>query len=56
MKYINFEIKDHSDRINMLKALQDNGYNATIITDTSYMPPKVFVHVEVSEYAIKFEE
>jgi hypothetical protein len=52
MKIVRFEIKDHADRINVLKALVDNGYDAKIEVDTSYIPTKVFIYTTVDEYEV----
>lgn len=49
MKRVRFEIKDHSDRMNMLKAFIDNGYDAEIEIDTSYIPRKTFISVTVHD-------
>lgn len=49
MEIVKFEIKDHSDRMAMLEALQANGYEVSIKTDTSYMPPKTFVYVRITD-------
>ena len=46
---IKFEIKNHADRMNMFEILQRNGYEVKIVTDTAYMPRKVFVVVEVED-------
>ena len=53
MKIIRFEIKDHSDRMGMILALQSNGYNYKIERDTSYEPPKIFVLVEVEDCEVR---
>lgn len=53
MKIVRFEIKDHSDRMNVLRALIDNGYDARIEIDTSYMPTKVFIYIAVDEDEVR---
>ena len=53
MKKIKLEIKDHSDRMAMLEALQSNGYDATIKRDTAYMPPKTFIVFKIKESDIE---
>lgn len=53
MKKIKLEIKDHSDRMAMLEALQSNGYDATIKRDTAYMPPKTFIVFKIKENNIE---
>lgn len=53
MKTVRFEIKDHSDRMNVLRALIDNGYDARIEVDTSYIPTKVFIYTTVDEHEVR---
>lgn len=53
MKKIKLEIKDHSDRMAVLEALQSNGYEVTIKRDTAYIPPKMFVVVKVRESEVE---
>ena len=50
MKIVRFEIKDSSDAINVLKALIDNGYDARIEVDTSYIPTRVFIYTTADEH------
>lgn len=50
MKIVRFEIKDSDDRMNMYKALINNGYDAKIEVDTSYMPTRVFIYTTVDEH------
>ena len=52
MKTIRFEIKDNADRMAMFEALNHNDYFVTIKTDTSYMPPKTFMYVDVEDYEV----
>lgn len=53
MKTIRLLIKDHSDRMAMLEALQDNGYNAWIETHTEYLPEtRTYVCFDVPENEI----
>lgn len=52
MKTVRFEIKDHSDRMNVFRALVDNGYDARIEVDTSYMPTRVFIYTTVDEHEV----
>ncbi len=42
MKRISFEIKDHSDRMDILKALADNGYAVKVEQRTEYFTPRTF--------------
>lgn len=53
MKKIKLEIKDHSDRMTMVEALQSNGYDVTIKRDTAYIPPKMFIIVKIKESDIE---
>jgi len=52
MKTIMVQIKDHSDRIDMVKALQDNGYDAKVVTVTRHTPAKTMVLFNVDDYEV----
>ena len=56
MKVVRFEIKDHSDRMGMILALQGNGYNYKIERDTAIDPHKTFILVEVKDDEVKDDE
>ena len=53
MKTITFNIKNHSERMNIIAALQNNGYNTKIVTATEYIPPRVEVKVYVEDYEVE---
>ncbi len=53
MKRIRFEINNHADRMAMIGVLADSGYTVRVVTDTAYMPVKVFLYVEVEDYEVE---
>lgn len=53
MKKVRFIINNHSDRMNLIKVLKDNGYNAKVVSATEYMPTKMVIEVEVKDYEVK---
>ena len=52
MKIVRFEIKDSSERMEVLNALIKNGYDAYIEVDTSYIPTRIFIYTTVDKYEV----
>ena len=55
MKRVSFEIKDHSDRMDIVKALADNGYAVKVEQRTEYFTTKVYVVVWVNDSEVESE-
>ena len=53
MKRISFEIKDHSARMDMVKALADSGYAVKVEQRTEYYERKTFVVVWVNDSEVE---
>lgn len=53
MKTVVFTIDYHPDRMDLIKVLQNNGYETTIKLATKYMPPRYIVEVKVKDYEVK---
>ena len=49
MKKIRLEIKNHSDRMDIVKALAENGYEVKVTNDTQYLTPRCYVEVRVAD-------
>lgn len=47
---IEFEIKEHEDRMKLMEILERNGYRTRFELKTNYIPNKRFVVVEDMEY------
>jgi len=53
MKKVVFTINNHVDRVALLEALTENGYEVNIKKRTEYMPPKVTVEVYVEDHEVE---
>ena len=53
MKRISFEIKDHSDRTDLVKALADNGYAVKVEQRTEYLTTRTYVVVWVNDTEVE---
>lgn len=53
MTRVILHIKDHADRMDMIRALQRNGYVCGVGTKTEYMETQTVVWVDVKEYEVK---
>ena len=47
---IEFEIKEHEDRMKLMEILERNGYRTRFELKTNYIPNKRFIVVEDMEY------
>ena len=53
MKKVVFTINNHADRMALLEALIENGYEVSIKKRTEYILPKVIVEVYVEDYEVE---
>ena len=53
MKRISFEIKDHSDRMDIVKALADNGYAVKVEQRTEYLTTRTYIVVWVNDSEVE---
>ena len=53
MKRISFEIKNHSDRMDIVKALADNGYAVKVEQRTEYFNTKYYVVAYVNDSEVE---
>ena len=49
MKTVQLKIDNHCDRMEIIKALWENGYGAGVKVLTNCIPPKTIVYVEVED-------
>lgn len=52
MKTITLELNNHADRMAIIEALRNHGYDATIHIATEYIPYKHFVQIKVKDYEV----
>lgn len=53
MKTVIFTIDYHPDRMDLIRVLQNNGYETKIRVATEYMPPRYIVEVKVKDHEVK---
>ena len=55
MKKVVFTINNHADRMALIEALIENGYEVNIKKRTEYILPKVTIEVYVEDYEVEDE-
>lgn len=55
MKKVVFTINNHADRMALVEALIENGYEVSIKKRTEYILPKMTVEVYVEDYDVEEE-
>lgn len=55
MKKVVFTINNHADRMALVEALTENGYEVNIKKRTEYILPKMTVEVYVEDYDVEEE-